>query len=351
MEDTPMSKHNLIVESWRDFLRAQFRSGPNPSNITSDQVHDPFVKKYDYFYYKEPWTTPRSADHAVYNKAKGIITLDEMAEMIDGHRFGEYFLVRPNTMSVTGEYYSWKKFKFLNAKVEETRKKRQEAEKSAAEARRARVKKATSLNRTTDSELALAVVTIDELDTLILYHGSIMESDRLPMVIGMISLGDMSGPCIPETLQVRFIGVAIRFQKSGYGTILYRLAAAHSKVEQGGGGITSDHTTSTSAAAMRRWDAIDSDPEFFKRTTKAGSDEFDYTGNATPDDPEDDCEDFSSGGSFTDHSYGVKDNSVKVYEDLRVADLIYNENDRLYEDAALHDKAFGVFSSSYRGTS
>ena len=349
MEDTPMSKHNLIVESWRDFLRAQFRSGPNPSNITSDQAHDPFVKKYDYFYYKEPWTTPRSADHAVYNKPKGIITLDEMVQMIDKHRLGEYFLVRPNTMSVTGEYYSWKKFKFLNEKVEAIRKEREEAEKAkqkaAEEARRARLEKFGSRERTTDSELALAVITMNSVDNLVLYHATTMERDGLPLVIGMIALDGMYGPCIPNTLQVKFAAVARKFQRQGFGSILYRLAAAHAKVKQNGG-ISSDHATGTSKDAARRWAAIDKDPEFYRRSTKDGSDTFDYSGNNTPNDPEDDCEDFTGNGAVANHSYGVSDKTVEVYNDLVYAD----ESGRAYgpnDSTDLNEKATRVFADSY----
>ena len=341
-----MSKHKLIVESWRDFLRAQFRSGPNPGNLRSDPNYDPFVKKYDYFYYKEPWTRPQSRDHSAFNRTKGVISLDELAEMIDKHRFGEYFLVRPNIMSATGEFYNWKKFKFLNEKVQAIRKEREEAKRKEQQRKAELVKKATG-RVTTDSELALAILNEDNLDTLVLYQPIVIEQDGLPRVIGMISLGETTGPCIPNTLQVRYAAVAKRFQKSGFGTILYRLAAAHAKKTENDGGITSDHDGSTSKDARRRWSAIDSDPEFYKRATSSGNTTFDYDGKRTPDDPEDNCNDFT-GDPAVSHSYGVNNSVVQIYKDFHVVDTIFNKDDSLYNSYKLYRKAFDVFYKSYQ---
>lgn len=330
------------MESWRDFFRAQVRRGPNPSNITSDQIHDPFVKKYDYFYYKVPYLVGSGR----YEKPKGIITLDEMAQMIDEHRLGEEFLVRPNIMSVTGEYYSWKKFKFLNEKVEAIRKEKEEADRKERESRRAEIEKQRG-KPSTDSKLALASIDMNDNITLVLYHTEIIDSDGLPMVIGMISVGKMFGACIPNTLQVNFAGVARKFQRQGFGSILYRLAAAHAKVHENDGGISSDHSSGTSIDAERRWLAINTDPEFYKRTTSTGSDEFDYTGMRTPNDREDDCEDFTDIGAAAPHSYGVNDKSVEVYKDLTLADEYYQTTVRSYRESELHDKAFRVFGNSY----
>ena len=194
-------------------------------------------------------------------------------------------------MSPTGEYYDWRKFKFLNAKVQEVLKKREEEKE-----KKKSVDKLDPRNKMdrveTDLELALAIIKLDTVDNLVLYHTNIMERDGL-FVIGMIALDGMHGPCIPNTLQVKFSAVNRRFQRQGFGSILYRLAAAHAKVKKNGG-ISSDHTAGTSKDAARRWAAIDKDPEFYKRSTKGGSDTFDYGGYNTPDDPMDDCEDFTA---------------------------------------------------------
>ena len=345
MEDTLMSDHKLILESWRDFFRAQTRRDPNPSNATMDSNYDPFVKEYDHFYYKAPWTTPRTRDHAVYNKHK-TAPIDELVNMILNHRFGEHFLVRPNMLGHHGEFYNWKKFKTLNSKVEEIKREKEEAKRKEQQRRAEMVRKATS-KVTTDSELALAVLNEDNLSILVLYQPIVIERDGFPRIIGMIALGETTGPCIPNTLQVRYSAVGRKFQKSGFGTILYRLAAAHAKETKNEGGITSDHEGSTSTAARRRWTAIDSDPDFYKRTTSAGSSMFDYDGKRTPDDIEDNCND-STGDPAAPHSYGVNDNVVQVYKDLHVADMIHNEDDLLYSSYKFYRKAMDVFGNSYR---
>ena len=332
-----MSDHKLILESWRDFFRAQTRRGPNPSNLRTDPNYDHFVKKYDYFYYKEPIGS-RHRKHK-------IASTDDLVKIIIDHPVAEHLLVRPNMMSATGEFYNWKKFKVLNSKVEETIREREEAKRKEQQRRAEMVRKATS-QVTTDSELALAILHVNNMDTLVLYQPIAIDRDGLPRVIGMISLGETTGPCIPNTLQVRFAAVARKYQRSGFGTILYRLAAAHAKKTEKGGGITSDHEGSTSKDARRRWAAIDSDPEFHKRTTSAGSSTFDYDGKRTPDDIEDNCDD-STGDPAAPHSYGVSDSVLQVYEDLHMADLIYNKDDLLYNSYKLHEKAFRVFGKSY----
>ncbi len=336
-----MNNHRLIMEGWRDFFRAQTRGGSNPSNLTPNRNYDKFTQKYDYFYYKVPYFT--GSDR--YKKLK-TTSLDELAQIIDKHRLGEEFLVRPNMMSSTGEFYSWKKFKYLNSKVEEIKKQKEEAERKEREARRAAIEKQRG-KPSADSKLALASISMDDSMTLVLYHTEVIDSDGLPMVIGMISIATMFGPCIPNTLQVKFAAVAGKFQRQGFGSILYRLAAAYAKLNFRDGGISSDHTSGTSIDAEKRWLAIRSDPEFYKRTTPSGSDEFDYTGNRTPDDRQDDCEDFTDRGAVTSHSFGVNDKSVEVYKDLTLADEYFQTNGRSYRASELHDKAFRVFGKSY----
>tara|TARA_X000001382_G_C3171657_1_gene179738 strand:+ start:1021 stop:2043 length:1023 start_codon:yes stop_codon:yes gene_type:complete len=336
-----MSNHKLITESWRDFFRAQTRRGPNSSNLTQDSSHDTFAQKYEYFYYKEPYFYDNEN-----HRAHKLASTDDLVKIIVDHPVAEHFLVRPNTLGHQGEFYSWKKFKDLNSKVEEIIREKEEAKRKEQERRTAMVRKAIS-QVSTDSELALAILNENNLDTLVLYHPIAIERDGLPRVIGMISLGETTGPCIPNTLQVRYAAVARKFQKSGFGTILYRLAAAHAKKTENNGGITSDHEGSTSSDARRRWSAIDKDPDFHKRTTSAGNDTFDYDGKKTPDDIEDNCDD-STGNPAAPHSYGVNDKVVQVYEDLRVADTIHNDGDLLYDGYKLYYKAFNVFNRSYR---
>ena len=324
-----MSNHNLIMESWRDFFGSLFGS------------EDPkFDENHDKFYYKELYLIGSGR----YEKPK-ITSVDNLVKRIIDHPVAEHFVVRPGTMGDEGEFYNWKKFKTLNSKVEEIKREKEEARRKTLQQKAELVKKALKQGAT-DSNLALAILDGQSVDTLVLYRPKNIEQDGLPIVIGMISLESTDKPCIPNTLQVRYAAVAKRFQKSGFGSILYRLAAAHAKKTENGGGITSDHAGSTSKDARRRWSAIDSSSDFHKRTTTQGSNTFDYDGKRTPDDTEDDCENRVPNPAVS-HSYGVNDNVVKIYEGLVVADLIYNKDDFLYTQDDLNRKAFKVFDKSY----
>lgn len=335
MGDTPMSEHKLIMEGWRDFFR---RLGGTQKS--SDEAI--FSEKHDQFYYKKSLWTYRSSGPK-YSDPE-LVSADELIKIITDPQTNEHIVVRPDSSSESGNFYDWRKFKFVNSKVEEIVKEREEAKRKEQELRRTRVGKQIN-SVASESELALASIELGSVDNLVLYHTKISEGDGLPMVIGMIAVDDMHGPCIPNTLQVKFSAVSRKFQRQGFGSILYRLAAAHAKVNQNGG-ISSDHSAGTSVDASRRWKAIDTDPEFYKRSTKAGSDTFDYGGYKTPNDPEDDCEDFTGNGAVTNHSYGVSDKTVGVYNSLIYAD----ENGAGYgpkNDTELNDKATRVFSNSY----
>jgi len=320
-----MNNHKLIMEGWRDFFGSLF----GPEEPKFDENHDKF-------YYKEPYLA---------SSKDNITSTDNLVKIIVDHPVAEHFMVRPGTMGHQGEFYNWKKFKTLNSKVEEIKREKEEAIRKTLQQKAELVKRALKQG-TTDSDLALAILEGEGVDTLVLYRPKNIEQDGLPIVIGMISLESTDKPCIPNTLQVRYAAVAKRFQKSGFGSILYRLAAAHAKKTKNGGGITSDHAGSTSKDAERRWSAIDSSSDFHKRTTKQGSNTFDYTGSKTPDDPEDDCE-FPEDNPAVSHSYGVNDNVLQIYEGLVVADLIYNKDDFLYAQDDLNRKAFKVFDKSY----
>ncbi len=322
-----MSEHKLIMEGWRDFFR-------RPAKM--------FNEEHDEFYYKKSLWTYRSSGPQ-YSEPE-LVSADELIKIITDPQTNEHIVVRPSSSSKSGDFYDWRKFKFVNSKVEQIMKEREEAKRKEQQAKTARIDKQLN-SASSDLELALASIELNSVNNLVLYHTKILERDGLPMVIGMIAVDDMHGPCIPNTLQVKFSAVSRKFQRQGFGSILYRLAAAHAKVSRNGG-ISSDHTGGTSVDATRRWAAIDKDTEFYKRSTKSGSDTFDYGGYMTPNDPEDDCEDFTSNGSVTNHSYGVSDKTVGVYNTLIDAD----KNGAGYgqkNSTELNDKATKVFASSY----
>lgn len=339
-----MSDHKLIMESWRNFFGGGSRN--NPSNLQPRTNYDMFTQSYDHFYYRlyDGSTTQQMA-------------VDDLARKIVLSTYPrEGITVRPMSLSPVGEFYSWKKFKFLKEKVEAyqptwSSPPAQFSLGSGGEITRTDRKSKPAKSKAIDakkmkSELALAVVSKDAFEILVLYHAPTIQGDGYPLIIGMIALSPMkpNGPCIPNTLQVRLSAVEERFQRSGFGTILYKMAAAHAKVTLDGG-ITSDHFSSTSSDAERRWDSIESNPEFYKRETDAGSDTFDYNGQKTPDDPDDDCK-YLDERPAVSHSYGVSDKAIEIYEDLKNAD--HNAGGYgLKNDPTLYQKAIALFHRNY----
>ena len=343
-----MSDFKLIMESWRDFFGIE---SPDDYNPKMDPDHNGadlsmFEEKHDEFYYLLGGDTfPR------------VMEVDDLANKIAMSNYAfESCKVRPNIFSRQGKFYSWKKFKYLKLAVEAIKQGTQMSPpaqfslSSGGEIINTNAKEPEK-PRTIDvkkikSELALAVVSKDAFEILVLYHAPTIQGDGYPLIIGMIALSPMkpNGPCIPNTLQVRLSAVEERFQRSGFGTILYRMAAAHAKVTLNGG-ITSDHFSSTSSDAERRWDSIESNPEFYKRETDAGSDTFDYNGQKTPDDPDDDCRRLGAPPAVS-HSYGVSDKAVEIYEDLKNADHSGGKYG-LKNDQTFYQKAIALFHRNY----
>ena len=160
--------------------------------------------------------------------------------------------------------------------------------------------------------LGLSYIMSDGDFQIHLVHKDMM-SGRLK-VIGMIETMEMADheggrrtPCIPETREIGTVAVDDAFRGQGLGTYLYEVAAY--LVQQAeDGGITSDHSASTTNLAAKAWKRLENDLDYDKRKTprgpdketfdpdtgevspafKGGNDEFDYTGDETPD-PNDDC--------------------------------------------------------------
>lgn len=111
-------------------------------------------------------------------------------------------------------------------------------------------------------------------------------------VIGYIAAMQITEPgddlmqCIPNTFQVSAIYVEPELRGKDFGNKLYSLAFAALPMNAG---LTSDKYSGTLSGAKRIWDKMANSPQFIKRKTDLGSDEFDYTTYETPDDPQDDC--------------------------------------------------------------
>ena len=74
-------------------------------------------------------------------------------------------------------------------------------------------------------------------------------------------------------------------------------------------GLTSDQFSGTTEVAdVAAWAKYEQSSDYYKRKTALGNDVFDYTGNLTPDDKDDDCETYTdkvaTSHSFQKNSHG-----------------------------------------------
>ena len=138
-------------------------------------------------------------------------------------------------------------------------------------------------------------------------------------VIGYIKYNTTLKPCIPETVEIKFIAVDKPYQNRGYGPLLNGILFQYAK--DNGLGVTSDHTQSTSPAAAAFWNKLPYTTGYYKKTTDKGNSHFDYTGATS--DPNDDC----NAGMFGDpsmmathHSWYVNHDNFKTHmEKLLIA--------------------------------
>ena len=139
---------------------------------------------------------------------------------------------------------------------------------------------------------------------------------------------DTQKPCIPPTHEIGLVAVAEEFEGTGIGAYLYEVAAYFIE-KKNDGGITSDHSTSTTKPAAAVWSKLQNRLGYVKRKTEpgeekynedgevvGGSDTFDYN-NSTPD-PNDDCTNVSDGKPATDHSLGIPPGRESVIGNLIV---------------------------------
>jgi len=152
--------------------------------------------------------------------------------------------------------------------------------------------------------------------------------------VGLTSLQD-SGPCIsgkavPGTnvgtkpsWQIESIYTAQEFRGQKFGSLLYNMAFV---VANGaGGGLTSDKDSGSTSAAGRMWDYFDKDKtKYAKVATADGSDKFDYDGNETPSDPNDDCMLQPSTNNATDHSFVLTSDQDKAFAESAMAEMEAN---------------------------
>ena len=149
-------------------------------------------------------------------------------------------------------------------------------------------------------------------------------------VVGQVDLHKTDEPCIPKTYQVSAISVETDYQGTGVGFLLYKMAMFI--VNRKDSGLTSDHTISTQPKAAEFWKRLESEGSIaIKRSTGKETDgkphdTFDYEGDLTPDDPNDDCEEPAKKPA-TNHSWEltkqVYDETEKIHNQLKKNHFIF----------------------------
>jgi GNAT superfamily N-acetyltransferase len=191
-------------------------------------------------------------------------------------------------------------------------------------------------------------------------------------VIGMIETMEMadqtsgrSTPCIPETYEIGAVAVEPQFRGKGLGTWLYEVVSVLIS-QKGDGGLTSDHSASTTKDAATVWKRLENDLNYIKRQTPKGPDEetydmktgevfpaykgqndkFDYNGS-TPD-PKDDCYPPSEGKAATDHSLKIPPS--RIPEVAKIMDIQMKNYDSWTENLhiATQGKASQLFNKAYK---
>jgi len=191
-------------------------------------------------------------------------------------------------------------------------------------------------------------------------------------VIGMIETMEMakkSGgrptPCIPETYEVGAVAVDPAFQSKGLGTWLYEVVSVLIS-QRGDGGLTSDHSSSTTNDAASVWKRLEKTLNYDKRKTPKGSgeeeidmqtgevtaaydgenDKFDYN-NSTPD-PNDDCYPPVEGKPASEHSLKIPESRIKEVAPLM--QLQMDNYDSWTENLHINtqSQASKLFSTSYK---
>ena len=212
------------------------------------------------------------------------------------------------------------------------------------------------------------------------------EEKGTPFVIGMVETmkpHESGGPCIPITHEIGMSAVDPKYGRRGIGTYLYEVAPllVDEMAEKQGkqaqspgqpkGGITSDHSTSTTTVAAGVWDKLEKfyvkrktpkgPPEEVDKETgevvggyEGGRDEFDY--NKSTEDPNDDCSNVQSGKAAVDHSLGIPSSrKAEIKGLMKVQEKIYSDYKNRFSkgyqrdlDAKLMIQADALFNKTYK---
>ena len=161
-------------------------------------------------------------------------------------------------------------------------------------------------------------------------------------VIGFVGLADPKKPC-NNSIQIKYVALDKDYQGKGMGGFLYRLGGIMAEEYLGKSGITSDHTESSTKAAQNVWKGLSRHFDQFEN--KSGNSVYDYTGEQTPDDKEDDCTKPEEGIAATDYTWEIKDSSRSKTQ---------NQLDKMIDNAAsigeiddIGDQMMALWDKSY----
>lgn len=202
-----------------------------------------------------------------------------------------------------------------------------------------------------------------------------------PYIVGTLGTMKMDDqdrtPCIPTTQEVGSSAVREQRKGRGIGTHMYEVVAYYIKMEQNGG-ITSDHSASTTKDAARVWAKLRDKLNYVKRKTPKGpdketfnvktgevlpaykgeNDKFDYN-NSTPD-PNDDCYEPSEGKPASPNSLqipasrmGYIANLIEIqldnFDEMMTKAKEFNIKDVRGDGASLFSREYDPYISGIHG--
>ena len=156
-----------------------------------------------------------------------------------------------------------------------------------------------------DDELCLSMEVDSGGVLLILYKPSRTIKGVMVDVVAGCRIKPTELPCVPDTFQVASVYVEKEHRGKGLGPLIYKMAfyVANEELD---GGLTSDQNVSSKPGAIDRWRKFINKKQVEPRETEMGNDEFDYSGQQTPEDTQDDCE-RPKGTTATNKSWKLKD--------------------------------------------
>tara|TARA_R100000030_G_scaffold86912_1_gene70441 strand:+ start:441 stop:1244 length:804 start_codon:yes stop_codon:yes gene_type:complete len=199
----------------------------------------------------------------------------------------------------------------------------------------------------------------DDSYSLVLYQLPPLKTE----VVAYCKMQKTAKPCIPATYEVLAIARNTDRDYKGVGAVMYDIAATIIKQEHSGG-ITSDHSSSSSTAAYKVWQKMLKSGKYKKRATRISggkNDKFDYD-NSTPADPVDDCDLPKYGAAASDHSLQIINDSPYLDKFLnnhtkamkvakKAADALGQDFDANEIEDALESAGFKLFKKVYTGGS